>query len=496
MLSSEQHRVRDLIASGANVFLTGGGGVGKSFTIHDVVRVERARGRRVAVCASTGVAADHIGGVTLHSLLGQGLAADPLDELVRTACANRKLRSKWLQIDLLVVDEVSMLDPVFFEKTDHVVRALRNARDVPFGGVQVLLVGDFYQLPPVAPDRAPRTAGTGSPLCTPPPTFCFQTRSWLDVVHAVVELTYSFRQAGDHLFLELLNRARVGECTLDDIDTLAGRLNVDLSVTPRLRGIEPTRMHSRRTNVDLINESKLNELDASAPSASYTATMSYEVDRGDRANAAGRTDRDSVRDQKVKALQREVTKIQTYNNTPIKLELQLRVGAQVMLLWNLNTEQGLVNGSRGVVVGFVAAPAGAGVARDTVRPVVRFARTLAEVVIEPHTWEYKVEAAGVVSLTQMPLQLAWAITIHKAQGLSLDCVEMALDNSVFERGQAYVALSRATSLEGLRLTSFRPGVIVAHPLVKEFYRALAAAAVTAAATAPAPVHIPVPVPIM
>lgn len=463
MISPQQQRVLDLISDGANVFLTGGGGVGKSFTINHVVTKERAKGRRVAVCASTGVAADHIGGVTLHSLLGQGLALEPLEHLLQRARVNHKLRSKWLRIDLLVVDEVSMLDPVFFEKVDHVVRALRNQRETVFGGVQLLLAGDFYQLPPVDRDRVIGAAES------PSATFCFQTQTWKDAVHATVDLTHSFRQAGDTAFLELLNRARVGEYTLDDVDTLAGRLNVDLSTTPRFAGIEPTRMHSRRTNVDAINETKLNELDATLPAVSYSAVITYEV----APNVGGGGAREAGRDQKVQALQREVDKIQTYNNTPVKLELQLRVGAQVMLLWNLNTEHGLVNGSRGVVVAFVP-PGGAGTAAAVrFRPVVRFARSGAEVVIEPHTWEYKVEAAGVVSLTQMPLQLAWAITIHKAQGLSLDCVEMALDNSVFERGQAYVALSRVTSLEGLRLTSFRPGVIVAHPLVKEFYRALA-----------------------
>ena len=470
MISRAQQQVLDLISNGANVFLTGGGGVGKSFTINHLVATERAKGRRVAVCASTGVAADHIGGVTLHSLLGQGLALEPLEHLLQRARVNHKLRAKWLRIDLLVVDEVSMLDPVFFEKVDHVVRALRNQRETVFGGVQLLLAGDFYQLPPVDRDRLIASSSVA--------TFCFQTQTWKDAVHATVELTHSFRQAGDHAFLELLNRARVGEYTLDDIDTLAGRLHVDLSATPRFRGIEPTRMHSRRTNVDLINETKLNELDATLPAESYSAVISYEVAPNQESGggaSAGASARNAGRDQRVQALQREVEKIQTYNNTPVKLELQLRVGAQVMLLWNLNTENGLVNGSRGVVVGFVAPNGGGGgkPAGVRLRPVVKFARSQAEVVIEPHTWEYKVEAAGVVSLTQMPLQLAWAITIHKAQGLSLDCVEMALDNSVFERGQAYVALSRVTSLEGLRLTSFRPAVIVAHPLVKEFYRALA-----------------------
>jgi ATP-dependent DNA helicase PIF1 len=160
--------------------------------------------------------------------------------------------------------------------------------------------------------------------------------------------------------------------------------------------------------------------------------------------------------------------MQAYNNTPTKIEVELRVGAQVMLLCNLDVANGLVNGSRGVICGFSSATSGTA----PPQPIVKFARGDAELVIQSYSWEYKQDNIGSVFFNQIPLQLAWAITIHKAQGLSLDCVEMALDKSVFERGQAYVALSRVRSLAGLRLLSFKPAVIVAHPLVIQFYNSI------------------------
>lgn len=132
-----------------NVFLTGGGGVGKSHVIHTIVNQCRGKGREVAVCASTGVAADQIGGTTLHALLGLGLAQEPLDKLVKKAVASAKIKATWKKIDLLVIDEVSMLDPDFFEVVDAVAKAVRN-NTLPFGGVQLLLSGDFFQLPPVS----------------------------------------------------------------------------------------------------------------------------------------------------------------------------------------------------------------------------------------------------------------------------------------------------------------------------------------------------------
>lgn len=470
-LSVDQLHVLELIANNVNVFLTGGGGVGKSHVIRLAVKQQTEQGQNVSVCASTGVAADHIGGTTLHAFLGLGLAGDPLPDLVRAAKKNNKIKQRWAKLDFLVIDEISMLDPCFFEKVDHVARALRQC-DKPFGGVQLLLSGDFFQLPPVVLRQRPSTSasdgdtGTGSVAPTPS-TFCFETRTWTKAVQATVELKYSFRQKSDNMLADLLARVRTGDFTIDDIETIASRLNITFEGAA-FEGIEPTRMHSRRANVDLINETKLNELPTTAPKQLFTAHFHLTVSSLKRKdmNGSGNDNAEPFANtaDKRKELQRVARNMEEGNSLPVKQQLELRVGAQVMLLCNLDIESGLVNGSRGVITRFTTV-------NDELFPVVRFVKNNDELCVTTHTWEYKL-AAGSIYYTQIPLHLAWAITIHKAQGLSLDCVEMALDNSVFERGQAYVALSRVTSIAGLRLLSFKPSVIVAHPLVKQFYNQL------------------------
>lgn len=440
-LAPEQQRVLTLVREGRNVFMTGGGGVGKSHVIATLVTQEReVYGRRVAVTASTGVAADQIGGSTLHAFLGLGLAKEPVPKLVQMACSSSKITSRWRGVDLLVIDEVSMIDPDFFVAVDAVARAVRRTH-APFGGVQVLFVGDFFQLPPVLPRARDQSL----------PVFCFQTDAWREAVHEVVELVHIFRQEGDTALSELLQRARRGGVIESDVMLLKSRTEVDAS---NLLGpdIQPTRMHARRANVDVINDENLDAL--TTEPVSFKATTYWEV----APDKHGGTLPESVSKARADALSRLAPSVT--NAAAAKGELVLKAGAQVMLLCNLDTARGLVNGSRGVVLRFVSG-----------LPVVKFARG-EEVTVERYTWEHALEDVGCIYYRQVPLQLAWAVTIHKAQGLSLDCVEMALDSSVFEYGQAYVALSRVRSLAGLRLLSFKPEVIQAHPLVAEFYDSL------------------------
>lgn len=445
-LTSEQARVLQLLQDRHNVFLTGGGGVGKSFLIHTAVQHARAAGRRVAITASTGAAADVIGGTTLHALLGLGLAKDPVDKLVVAALRSHKIATKWQRLDVLIVDEVSMIDPAFFTAVDKVARAVRKQPDAPFGGLQLLLCGDFFQLPPVMPKT--RDSALFS--------FCFQTDSWQSAQLHIVELTHIFRQVTDPMFTHLLQRARTGDYTVDDVDMLMQRVNVELV---DFASIEPTRLFARRVNVDDMNHSNLAKLNTQQET--YNAHVRWTLDAD--VNPARR-------DEMTKLLKHAAANVDTH--AAVKSEVTLKVGAQVMLLCNLNLQEGLVNGSRGVLTGFVQQG-------GEQLPVVQFAKGR-ELTIDKFCWEIKVEDAGTIFYRQVPLQLAWAVTIHKAQGLSLDCVELQLDRSVFEYGQAYVALSRVRSLAGLRLTAFTRSTLMAHPLVKQFYASLATA------SAPAP----------
>ena len=400
----------------------------------------RARRMKVVVTASTGVAATLLGGVTLHSQIGLGLAQEPLSVLLNKARRSSKLRERWLSVDILIVDECSMLHPDFFDLSDQVLRVVRSC-DKPFGGVQLLLSGDFFQLPPVMSADRDRSLAV----------FIFQTRAWTMAEFTVVNLVDIFRQVGE--LACILSRVRRAEHTLDDIVALAGRVDASLAMP---LGVEPTRMYSHKVCVDAINSSKLKELD-SDPHI-FTGRLFTEVDmhapRTTHAKVLSRTQKEAVLNE---------ARVQISKNVPVPLEQELRVGAQVMLIINLDQGEGLVNGSRGVITGFRAN----GSTGRSLMPVVRFAGK--EMLLSLHVFKHEVHGAGFVNYIQVPLRLAWAITIHKAQGLSLDYVDMKLDRSVFECGQSYVALSRVRTMAGLRLTGFNPGAIRVHPLVKQFY---------------------------
>ncbi len=425
MLSASQQRVVEKVMAGRNVFVTGGAGVGKSFLIQHLVGALRKTGRMVVVSASTGVAATLVAGRTLHATFGMGLAKDPLPILTRIALKSRKLVQRWRSMDVLIVDEVSMLNPEFFTKVERVVAEMRGSPDLAFGGLQVVLVGDFFQLPPV-PERGV------------PSLFVFETETWSRVVDETVELTEIFRQENDSPFAQMLARARTGSVTMDDIEMLLQRKGAAPDVAD---GVVPTHMHARRTEVSDINLAHLQALDAATERVFARAVSSQP--------APGVRDPDGI-----KRWVREVER-----NMQAPDSLVLRVGAQVMMLVN-RSDQRLVNGSRGVVVGFT----GDGL------PRVQFGSGCYEVA--PHTWTAEQPLLGTVAVTQVPLQLAWAITVHKSQGLGLDAAEMCLDRSVFEYGQAYVALSRLRTLEGLSLTGFDHRVIRAHPRVVDFYKGL------------------------
>ena len=441
-LTPSQKQVIDLLSQGHNVFLTGGAGVGKSHVLKTVIDVMRARRMKIIVTASTGVAATLLGGVTLHSMIGLGLAQEPLVVLLNKARRSAKLRERWRLVDLLIIDECSMLHPDFFDLTDQVLRVVRSS-DKPFGGVQLLLSGDFFQLPPVmAPGRDASLA-----------MFIFQTQSWSGAEFTIVNLVDIFRQVGE--LAGILSRVRRAEHTLDDIVVLVGRVNASLDLPI---GIEPTRMYSHKVCVDVINSSKLQEL--VSETHVFTGRVFTEIDmtppRVPRMQPMSRAQKEAVLNE---------ARLQISRNVPVPVEQELRVGAQVMLVVNLDQESGLVNGSRGVITGFRTNRNAGGI-----MPVVQF--TGSEMVLSLHVWKHEIHGAGVVCYMQIPLRLAWAVTIHKAQGLSLDYVEMKLDRSVFECGQSYVALSRVRTLKGLRLTGFDPSAIRVHPLVKQFYDAL------------------------
>lgn len=298
---------------------------------------------------------------------------------------------------------------ISFQKIEAVARHVRK-NDRPFGGIQLILCGDFLQLPPV------------SKVVENSNRFCFQTEIWNTCVHRYFELEQVHRQV-DQTFIDILNSIRIGKVT----DEISNKLLATSKKTIEQNGILATRLCSHTNDANIINESKLNALSG--------AEMTFLAQDSDAYIS--------------KQLDQQLT---------VPGKLVLKVGAQVMLLKNINIGSGLVNGARGVIKEFKEG-----------LPVVQFRSIL--YTAKQEKWSVKTAGGAVLTRKQVPLKLAWAFSIHKSQGLTLDCVEMSLAK-VFEAGQAYVALSRAQSLETLRVLDFKASQVWADPVVLKFYKRL------------------------
>lgn len=402
-ITEEQNRILDAVINGKNVFFTGSAGTGKSFLLR---RIISALPPDVTMAtASTGVAACHIGGITLHQFAGIGLGTANLDRCYQMAA--RSSAGLWRRTKHLIIDEISMVDADYFDKIEAVARHIRK-NERPFGGMQLILCGDFFQLPPVS-SREKKAK------------FCFQSESWEKCVHFNFELQQVHRQK-DPTFVKILNNIRIGRVTDDIADILKGTAKQKIEND----GILATRLCSHVKEAEEMNEFQLNELKGEAKV--YTAQDSDES--------------------MTPTLNQQLT---------VPGKLILKIGAQVMLLKNINVSNGLVNGARGVVLKFVESV-----------PVVQF-KSGFQYHAKTEKWSIKTNIGTIVHRKQIPLKLAWAFSIHKSQGLTLDCVEMCLAR-VFDAGQSYVALSRAQSLQSLRVLDFNSQQVWAHSDVLVFYK--------------------------
>jgi ATP-dependent DNA helicase PIF1 len=428
-LNAEQREAFDAIASGQSIFITGPGGTGKSYLIQAIYNLIPDRiGKHVAITAMTGCAALLLGryAKTLHSWAGVGLGRGSAAQLATQIRRSGWTLRRWLATDILVVDEVSMLTSDLLDKLNEVAQIVR--RDTrPMGGLQVVFVGDFYQLPPVV--KADEEGKREIP-------FVFESPVWKQIVAKAISLKQIVRQA-DPVFQAVLNEARIGEVSGPSLEILRTRQGLNW----QSELIRPTLLFTRRVEVDIVNDKNLKAL------------------KGDRKLFTADTvfaPLESLRgvSKETPEIKRALEKLD--KDAPYVVELVLAVGAQVMLLTNVDPSQGLVNGSRGVVVGFD----GMGT------PLVQF-RHGQPIPISATTWESE-EIEGLFR-KQIPLRLAYAITIHKAQGATLDSALIDIGSNTFEYGQAYVALSRVKSLDSLYIWDVEPSAFRAHPKVKNFY---------------------------
>ena len=413
-LNEEQEAVMNEIDKKHNVFITGPGGTGKSFLIKHIKRYLEEKSKVVAVTSLTGMASLLIGegARTIHSWSGIGIGNRSVDDYFNfIRVKNKKAREAWRRTDVLIIDEISMMSDELFEKLDMLGKLLRWENSKPFGGIQILCFGDFYQLPPINTK------------------FVFESPLWNQTLDSVVSLDTIYRQK-DPSFQKMLNEVRSGEVSDETDELLKSRLNLDYSSEE----IQPTKIFSRRDMVDKINSEGLNKIEGES--------KLYKI------VTKGKVHNDSIK----KALER------MDDSAQYEKELVLKVGAQVMLIANVNQELGLVNGRLGIVTDM-----------NALWVTVRF-KCGYETKIDTHEW--KLEDNENISRCQIPLILAYAITIHKCQGSTLDSAFIDIGSSIFEYGQAYVALSRVKSIDALYLNSYSRKVIRAHPKVIEYYESL------------------------
>jgi ATP-dependent DNA helicase PIF1 len=439
-LSQEQQLAFNKYVQGNNIFITGPGGAGKSELIRMIYKHANSQFKDIYVTALTGCASILLNckAKTLHSWAGIGLGNSTTEQLINKIKKNKFLKAVWKDTDILVVDEVSMLSLKLFNMLNDIGKAIRKNQR-PFGGIQLIFSGDFYQLPPVGDYLEPDTQ-----------RFCFESDDWNSVFHrdCQIELKKIFRQT-DEIYSTILNQIREGKIKKRSNEFLLEY--VGREIDPKLVS-EPTKLYPTKNKVEQINFNKMSSL--------HTEEKEYKIKY--------------VKDLEMTKSQKEIRRQFTDQDIQIELdflagnlmcekEMKIKVGAQVMCIINIKSEQGdilICNGSQGIVKEFC---------EFTGCPKIKYNNGV-EMVMSRHIWESdKIPGIGV---TQVPLILSWALTIHKSQGATLDAAEIDVGSGIFECGQTYVALSRVKSLEGLYLTSFDAKRIRINKKVKEYYESL------------------------
>jgi len=400
-----QNEALAILESGQSVLLTGAAGTGKTYVLNQFIRRSRREGKSIAITATTGLAATHLNGNTLHSWSGIGVR-DELGHGFFQKLSKARMDTI-LKTDILIVDEISMLHDFRLDMVEEVARTVRGG-DRPFGGMQVVLSGDFFQLPPVS--RHDSRAGS----------FVTASQAWASGAFTVCYLEKQYRQTDDDVYTEILNGIRAGFLTRNQLNSLQNRAGVVADpFTPR------TRLLTTNADVDEINLEHLAEL----PGKVHEYAMETSGSK-----------------QYVENLMRSCLAPQV---------LQLKKGAIVMCIKN-SQEKKYVNGSLGTVIGFEA---------GSDYPIVQLLNNR-EITMKPDTWELVDGEKRRAQLSQFPLRLAWAITVHKSQGMTLDAARIDLRRA-FVEGMGYVALSRVRGLKHLILDGFNGMALKVSPLARE-----------------------------
>ncbi|MEN8123934.1 MAG: helix-turn-helix domain-containing protein [Bacteroidota bacterium] len=397
-----QEKALSILRSGKNIFLTGSAGTGKTYVLNKYIQYLKERRIPVSITASTGIAATHLEGTTIHAWSGIGIKNTLSLANLRELKEKKYLKKNIDNSKVLIIDEISMLHRKQFDMVNEVLKFFKET-DEPFGGIQLIISGDFFQLPPIGEQNEINRD-----------KFAFMSQAWLDANFTICYLTEQFRQT-DNQLNDILNEIRSGNVSQRAKTILSSNTN-------EITSIEPTKLYTHNIDVDRINTEQL------------------QLIKG----------KNKIFKAKIKG---NLKLAETVKKSILAPEnLILKIGAKVMFVKN-NYEKGYLNGSLGKVIKFN---------KENI-PIVRLLNGY-EINAEYEEWRIEDEKGKLlVSYTQIPIRLAWAITVHKSQGMTLDSATMDLSKT-FEKGQGYVALSRVKSLSGLNLTGYNKMTLVVDSL--------------------------------
>ncbi len=402
-----QQEAFDILKMGCNVFLTGPPGSGKTFLLNKYIDYLKKNNRAVAITASTGIAATHMNGTTIHSWSGLGIKDKLSEGDINKLLTRPYLKKRFKTTNVLLIDEISMLHSFQFDLIDKICRAFKNSPE-PFGGMQMVCSGDFFQLPPVEKQRKAQ--------------FVVQAKVWQEMDIKICYLEEQFRQKKDDGLLALLNCIRSNE------PDKARQMLLARNDTNKAFSIKPTKLYTHNIDVDAINNFELAKINQKE----YVFEMIW---RGN-----------------------ENIVLFLKKNCLVPEQLTLKKGAKVMFVKN-NFDKGYVNGTLGQIVDF-----------DDGLPVVQTFENR-RIIAEPSSWMIEEDAVVKAEISQIPLRLAWAITVHKSQGMNLDAAQVDLSKS-FTFGMGYVALSRLRSFNGLSLLGINDMALAVNQEVLELDRIL------------------------
>jgi len=440
-LDVQQQSAVDLVFQHRNVFLTGGGGTGKSRVLEYIIDAFKDKygtefKTNVGITSTTGSSALLIGGVTIHSFSGLGVSKEDEEQYIQKIAKRRYIKKRFKELKTLIIDEVSMLTPRTFRMIYRLTQVIRKNMK-PFGGIQLILSGDFCQLGPILEQH----------IISHTMEYCFETPEWETSNIQVVHFKTIHRQS-DQQFIETLQKIRMG---ISDQDTTSLLMNRFRKPIDNSYGVEPVQLFPTREKANEVNQRCFSKI-VGSESRSYNLKLTIDSQHNDL------NPLDSVEpsghsfdiERKIKS------------QLPIDDCIRLCIGCQVILVVNLSVEEGLVNGSKGRVESF----------NQNDEPIVIFSNgTIKNIAM--YTWDID-EGANSVHVSGLPLILGYGCTIHRSQGMSLDLAVVDIGQNVFTGsggyGQIYVALSRVRSLEGLSILNFDPKRIRCHPKVIEFYK--------------------------